>query len=395
MDHGFAAGSAGQNEVGLVGSSCKGRVRGSFDPRCFGPENRREDRVFGTRGSRRHRSEELRMRGCAGSSDWRGRQARYRRGNGFGMSEPYPKPGETGGTLIRRVLGLFKKQGFALPFDRPVLIAVSGGVDSMVLAHLLSRYGRKVVPKELITLLHLDHGWRKESASVERDTVRELASDLGTGFLARDLEPPSGERRSENLEEDGRIKRLEVYESLAGPGLPYEAVLTAHHRDDLAETVFFRFLRGEFDLQRDGIRFLDSVVVRPLLDAGKQELLNYAKEEGIEFHEDPGNRDPAFFRAWVRQSVFPMIEERYPGARERIARYAEGIPDQSSFRGPEEIENLVGILNGPLNRAQREWLRGHLAGMGEGAVVHLSGRAQLKRLKNGWLIENPDPANQA
>jgi|GEM_PF-6498555 len=188
---------------------------------------------------------------------------------------------------------------------------------------------------------------------------------------------------------------MEVFGSLAGEDMPFECVLTAHHKDDVAETVFFRFLRGEFDQQRGGILFKDSAVIRPFLEVGKEEILRYAREEGVPHQEDPGNADPAFFRAWLRQSVFPMLEERYPGVRDRLVRYAGGIPDQSSFGAPEEIENLVGALNGPLNRAQREWLRARLAGMDEGAVFHLAGGTQLKRLKNGWLIENPDPANQA
>src|SRR5687767_4600866 len=102
---------------------------------------------------------------------------------------PYPKPSDIGGTLIRRVVGTFKHQLAAdprlarklkLPLSGKIAISVSGGVDSMVLAHLLCRYGRKVIadPTRQVTLLHFDHQWRAESATIEREEVARLASTL-------------------------------------------------------------------------------------------------------------------------------------------------------------------------------------------------------------------------
>ena len=311
------------------------------------------------------------------------------------MKDPYPKPSSIGGTLIRKVIAQFKSQGFSLPIDVPVLIAVSSGSDSMALGHLISKYGRKVVRPDRITLLHFDHGWRAESAGVERTAVKGLAAELSVGFLAYDLEPPDLGKKGLNLEEYGRLRRLEAYDELAGTARQYRFVFTAHHRDDVAETVLFRFLRGELESHRNGVLFQDAQVLRPLLKISKHEILEYCRAEGVRFHDDPSNQDESFFRAWARQSVFPLLESRYPGIREVLARYAEAPSIGTSDPESLQIENLLQVLHGPLNRSQRKQIGEMLHENKVGARLSLPGGNQLKRLKNGWLIEKDDQGNQA
>jgi len=311
------------------------------------------------------------------------------------MKEPYPKPSSIGGTLIRKVIAQFKGHDFPLPIEEPVLISVSGGADSMVLGHLISRYGRKVIRPDRITLLHFDHAWRIESAGSERLAVKALAGELGVGFRECDLPPPDRARKGLNLEEDGRIKRLQVFDDLAGPGRPYRFVFTGHHRDDVAETLFFRFLRGEFDEQRRGVLFQAHQVLRPFLKVTKKEILAYVQAEGSRFYEDPSNQDESFFRSWTRHRVFPMLEERYPGLREVLARYAESTQGAEVTAEALQVENLVQALSGPLNRSQRMRIGEMLQDFKVGACLSLSGGIQLKRLKRGWLIEKDDQGNQA
>lgn len=306
----------------------------------------------------------------------------------------YPKPSEAGGVLIRKVMSLSKSQGLTLPLRDPVLIAVSGGVDSMVLAHLLARYGRNFVDPANITLLHFDHGWRPESAGVEREAVERLARSTGVSFLHRKLPPPetgASLARETHREDDARKKRLQVYDELAGDGLLYRQVLTAHHQDDVAETLFWRFLRGEFDSGRDGILFRDCQCLRPFLHVKKEEIRAYAAQEGVEHHEDPTNSDPRHFRAWMREQVFPLLESGFPAVREILAGYARR-PKSVAFSSEREgLQNLLAaVTRGPLNRPQREALARMLESTSEGATLFLSGGVQLKRLRRGWLIENPD-----
>lgn len=232
----------------------------------------------------------------------------------------YPQPGNTGGTLIRKVIALLKAQGVELPLRGRVALAVSGGVDSMVLSHLLSRYGRKVFPRpeEQITLLHLDHGWRPESSDFEKNLVQEHAQLLGVGFESIALKAPQEELLRQNLEHDARTKRLEVFESMTRGKAGYRWVLTAHHQDDVIETLVWRFFRGELRHHPEGVKFKHRKMLRPLLEVSKEEIYQYAQEEKVPFVEDPTNRDPKWMRAFLRTELLPKVAEHFPGYRKAI-----------------------------------------------------------------------------
>ena len=308
----------------------------------------------------------------------------------------YPKPSPIGGTLIRKVIALFKARGFTPPRDEPVLIAVSGGVDSMVLAHLLSKYGRKILTPDQVTLLHLDHGWRTESAGVEKNAVKSLAKELGVGFIHRKLLSPKEGRKSSNLEEDARLKRLEVYRELAGEKKAFRYILTAHHQDDLSETVLFRFLRGELLELGQGIMFQDQECLRPFLQVSKAEIIQYAHDEGVSFFEDPSNFDSKQFRSMARREIFPLLEKAFPKVKEVLAQYPNRLSVRvldTSLTGLRDA--LQVIIPRPLNRTQIEALRDMIQKGKVGSRLTLPGGVQLKRLKNGYLIENLDEANQA
>lgn len=308
----------------------------------------------------------------------------------------YASPGRAGGTLIRQVIRTFKQERVALPLQGRVLIAVSGGVDSMALAHLLSRYGRKIVAPGQITLLHLDHGWRPESASEEPETVRQLSVSLNVGFLGQRLPAPKGKGlESRNLEEDARLKRQRVYRSLAGAGKPYSMVLTAHHRDDQAETVLFRFLRGELLELGGGILFQDGNSLRPFLQVSKSQIRAYAAEEGLDCHEDPTNADPRRFRAWARGCVFPLLEEHFPAVRDVLAKYPERLVARSGGGMLQSVKLGVELAIGrPLGRAQVEELRAQLSGVARRRALSLPGGVRLRPVKQGYLIENLDLRDQ-
>ncbi|MBU6154587.1 MAG: tRNA lysidine(34) synthetase TilS [Bdellovibrionales bacterium] len=301
--------------------------------------------------------------------------------------------------MIRRVLKLFKAQGIPTPIEHPVLIAVSGGVDSMALAHLAGKYGRNLIDPKLITLLHLDHGWRAESSTEEPRGVESLAKSLGVGYLHEKLDPPDLRQASDNLEEDARFKRLEVYDRLAGPGKQFRFVWTAHHRDDVAETVLWRFLRGEFAEGAVGIKFLDYQCLRPFLEVSKEQIIRYAKEEGFPFFEDATNRDSSRFRGWVRAEVLPLLERFYPSIRKTLAGYSHHrLCSESPAVSDEEhgLPNLLqAVIDGPLNRVQRSALSAMAKSATVGQVICLPDGVQLKRLKTGWMIENSDEGNQA
>jgi tRNA(Ile)-lysidine synthase len=269
----------------------------------------------------------------------------------------------------------------------------------MVLGHLLSKYGRRIISPSQITFLHFDHGWRPEAAASEMRLVSEFAQSLGVQFLHRKLKSPKAERLNSNLENDARMKRQQVYDELAGHGLQYRFVITGHHQDDVVETLLWRFLRGEFRSDESGILFQDHNCLRPLLQVSKEEIHAYAKQEGVPYLEDSTNDDPGRYRSWARSSLFPMIEQHFPAVRSSLSRYAErprvmNAPHQSS--SSVLLENLLqGLVDGSLNRSQRAAIKKMFSETAQGKVLFLPGGVQLKRMKKGWLIENPDEDNQA
>ena len=234
----------------------------------------------------------------------------------------YPKPSDIGGTLIRRVVAQFKEKEFSLPLQKPLVIAVSGGVDSMVLAHLLATYGRRVVKQEQISLLHFDHQWRKESSTIEKQLVESFAHQLEVGFESVVLETHRQNPMSRNLEEDARLKRNAVYASRAKKADRFAYVATAHHADDVVETLIWRFFRGELLEQHEGILFQDNNVLRPLLKVTKDEILQYAVAEKVPFLNDPSNQDPSQMRAFMRQELKPLLLKQFPGFRTSVLGYA-------------------------------------------------------------------------
>lgn len=195
-----------------------------------------------------------------------------------------------------------------------VLVAVSGGVDSLVLLHLL-RFARGLPSLEL-RAGHMDHGMRPGSRG-DALWVRGLARAWGVPLELEAADPPP-----EN-EARAREARYDFLER-AGAGLGADWILTAHHADDQAETVLFRALRGTGLGGLRGIPERRGRVLRPLLPFWKEEILDYAGEVGIRPRVDPTNRDRRFARNVIRHELLPRAEEAVsPGAREALVRLSE------------------------------------------------------------------------
>ncbi len=198
----------------------------------------------------------------------------------------------------------------------------------MVLAHLVCKYGRKIANPEQITLLHFDHQWRKESATVEKEAVQDWAKQLGVKFCSVRLDHPQERSLSENWEEDARLKRNEFYALQGSSGIK-ATIFTAHHSDDVVETLVWRFFRGELFDQNEGILFQDNNVLRPFLKVSKEEIYAYAHAEKVPFHEDPSNQDLGQMRAFFRQELKPILLKQFPGFRCSVLRYTAMQPKAS------------------------------------------------------------------
>lgn len=177
------------------------------------------------------------------------------------------------------------------------VVAVSGGVDSMVLLDLLSR-----APGLELIVAHFDHGIRSDSEADCR-LVSEAAQQYGLSFIYE--HGRLGAKTSEATARTARYAFLQRVQEAHGA----RAIITAHHQDDVLETAVLNILRGT---GRKGLAALRSTetLVRPLLGVTKQEIEAYAVEHRIVWHEDSTNASDAYLRNYIRHHIIPRLGEQ-------------------------------------------------------------------------------------
>ncbi|MDH3626975.1 MAG: tRNA lysidine(34) synthetase TilS [Acidobacteriota bacterium] len=216
-----------------------------------------------------------------------------------------------------------------LPRQTHLLAAVSGGADSVALAHLLQRFARR--REWTVTIAHLDHGLRRGSAT-DRRFVKRLANELEFECVSTRRDVGALRRRDESLEEAARrVRREFLMETVDEIGA--DSVVTAHHRDDQAETVLMRLLRG---VGPSSLRGIDpegpGPFVRPLLQLERNQLRTWLTRNGWTWREDASNRDLRFDRNRVRRQLMPLLESSYNAqAADHLVRTAEQLRTDSAY----------------------------------------------------------------
>jgi tRNA(Ile)-lysidine synthase len=217
----------------------------------------------------------------------------------------------------------------------PVVVACSGGPDSLALLALAAEAGLEPVA------VHVDHGARPGSAA-EAEIVAGFAEKLGTGFAAEAVSVPPGP----NFEARAREARYAALER-ARERLAATAILVGHSRDDQAETVLLNVLRGAGVSGLGGMPARRGTIVRPLLEVPRADLAAVCARLSLAPIQDPMNADPAHRRVWLRREVIPALEA---GAsrdlREVLARQAGVARVESEFLDGLAAELLAGAKEG-------------------------------------------------
>jgi tRNA(Ile)-lysidine synthase len=199
-----------------------------------------------------------------------------------------------------------------------LVIAYSGGLDSTVLLHALAA-SRDVLQKPILAV-HVDHGLHKEAAnwSGHCHSVAN-ALDIDCCELPVNVDAESGA----GPEAAARDARYAAFRSIAQSG---DWLLSAHHKDDQAETLLLNLMRGSGPAGLAGIGeiqpFASGWLVRPLLSFSRSELQTYAKQHDLDWIDDPSNEDCAFDRNYLRHEVMPLLEARWPDVASRLKRSA-------------------------------------------------------------------------
>jgi len=222
-----------------------------------------------------------------------------------------------------------------------VVVAVSGGLDSVVLLHLL-RF-TPGLPDLRLTAAHVDHGMRDGSAGDARWVVGlARAWDVPLSSLTAETVPAS--------EDEARSLRYTFYDEVRRQ-TDARWVVTAHHADDQVETVLFRIARGTGLRGLRGIpEFREPGIWRPLLPFRRSELEAYAAAMGLAWREDPTNAGAEFARNALRHHVIPVLEEEVaPGTRDAVLRLARLAREEE-----DAWESLIPTLLASLSQEQSE-----------------------------------------
>jgi tRNA(Ile)-lysidine synthase len=226
--------------------------------------------------------------------------------------------------------------GFSAAFRRhfpdllgqPVLVALSGGADSVALLCLL--HGSREELGCRVSAAHVHHHVRGAAADGDAAFCTELCRQLGIPLVVEHLEPVRP--RGSSPEAWWRQERYRVLEG-ARRAARCAALATAHTQDDQAETVLLKLLRGAGPRGVAGVRRRHGAVVRPLLDFGREELRDWLSAQGVRWREDASNADPKQPRAWIRSRVLPLLAGAYPRGVAHLTEFAAALAEDDAFIG--------------------------------------------------------------
>jgi tRNA(Ile)-lysidine synthase len=217
----------------------------------------------------------------------------------------------------------FIEQHRLLPAEGGVVVAVSGGADSLCLLHILRRLcgGRATrYPSVRLHVAHLNHLLRGDAGAADALYVAQLAADWGLPVTIGAIDVPALAREEKrSLEEAARVARYRFLRALAGGG----RIAVAHHADDQVETILLHWLRGAGQASTAGMPPRQGDLIRPLLSARREEIALYCQQHALQPRQDASNGEARFLRNRVRHELLPVLESLQPAMRTIVLRNAE------------------------------------------------------------------------
>jgi tRNA(Ile)-lysidine synthase len=284
----------------------------------------------------------------------------------------------------------------SLPPGATIVVGLSGGADSVALTDALASLRRRRGFR--LVAAHLDHGLRPGSAD-DAAFCAALCESLGVPLrVARADVRGRAARERGGLEQAARRERYACLRRVAEEERAV-AVAVAHTRDDQAETLLLRLLRGAGATGLAAMRPRSGDLLRPLLGVSRAEVLDHLRTRGLSWREDPSNLDPAHRRNRVRHELLPWLEERFnPSVRAALARTASLLADEADHVRAEAEALLARIareegdallvarvpLAGAPTAVARAAIRlavGRKGGLGRVGAVHVERVLQLARGK--------------
>ena len=229
----------------------------------------------------------------------------------------------------------------------PVILMVSGGADSIALLHMAATEpldlgdgaGLARVAKERLHVLHVNHLLRGADADADQHFVQETCDSLGIHCTVLRVDVAKlAQERDGNVEEIGRRVRYDAARELAqklcteqGVSRQKAKILTAHTADDRAETFMMNVIRGSGMSGLASIPRHRGLIYRPLLNYTHDQLKDWLKARGLDWHEDATNTDTYYLRAYMRHNVLPLLKARNPMLVQTVCKIADLMTDEDDY----------------------------------------------------------------
>jgi tRNA(Ile)-lysidine synthase len=265
-----------------------------------------------------------------------------------------------------------------------VLVAVSGGLDSMALLHLLCRLASR--HRWRLTVAHFNHRLRGRSSDADEKLVRQIAARLKLPVVVGRAGVKSFAKKSKLSLEMAARKLRHEFLARAARERTIPVVALAHHADDQVELFFLRLLRGAGGEGLAGMKWRSQspvnpkiTLIRPLLDATREELRQFVRENKIPFREDATNAQLEMPRNRVRNELLPLLRKKYqPGLNQTVLRLME----------------IVGAESDVIGETARQWLEVNCRSRGDAAQIK-KGKRKIKDSSRRLLQFSQSPGRRS